>query len=158
MEWQPINIDLGKVNKTEVERKLTTEGLSASPEALHQNFLSDLSHLQEIHDSHKNVMDSNFSTIEGNFERIARVISTEAMLDRYDGKSNGNYISLPLHGCELSGIQINTSEFNGHEIVKLNVTSQNSEELEQLFNLPKGSRLASATWDCGELHLNLSRK
>ncbi|MDP6742231.1 MAG: hypothetical protein QF807_00270 [Candidatus Thalassarchaeaceae archaeon] len=157
MEWHPITIEKGEKRDTQVGDKRPSEGLSANPESLHQNFLSNLGHLQEIHDSHQNMMGAQFSSIESNFERVAGVLSTEAMLDRFDGKTDDDHISLPLHGCELSGVQLNICEIAGDSIVKLNVTGRDGAELEQAFSLPAGSRLANATWNAGELHLTLSR-
>jgi len=157
MEWQPITIETGQKKVDQSGEIRPSEGLCASPESLHQNFLSNLGHLQDIHDSHQNMMGAHFAPIESNFERIAGTISTEAMLNRFDGKSDANHISLPLHGCELSGVKLNICEIDGDSIVKLNVTGRDGKELEQAFNLPKGSHLANATWNAGELHLTLSQ-
>ena len=157
MEWQPITIELGNNRANNIENKRPSEGLGASPESLHQDFLSDLGHLQEIHNNHQTVMNTNFSNIEKNFESVSGVLSIEAMLDRFDGKVDDKQILLPLHGCELSGIELNTCEINGAHIVKLSVTGINGEELEQRFDLPKGSRLANAIWNDGELQLSLYR-
>ncbi len=157
MEWHPITIESGNNKSANMENKRTSEGLSANPESLHRDFLSDLGHLQEIHDNHQTVMDTNFSNVEGNFDRVSGVLSTEAMLDRFDGKIAEGKIMLPLHGCELSGIELNTREINGDSIVKLNVTSIDGLELEHRFDLPKGSSLAHAIWNNGELQLTLSK-
>ena len=157
MEWQPINIVLGNNMAGKVENKGPSEGLSASPESLHHDFLSDLGHLQEIHEKHQTVMDTNFSNIEKNFDMVSGVLSTQAMLDRFDGKFDDQKIMLPLHGCELSGIELNTCEINSGTIVQLNITDINGLELKHRFGLPVGSKLAHASWDNGELHLTLSK-
>ena len=157
MEWNLITIETGEKREKQIGDKWPSEGLGANPELLHQNFLPNLGHLQEIHDSHQTMMGAHFSPIESNFDRVAGVLSTEAMLYRFDGKADDYQISLPLHGCELSGVQLNLCEIDGDSIVKLNVTGRDGEELEQAFSLPKGSHLANATWNAGELHLTLTR-
>lgn len=156
MEWQPITIQDDQQVDNAVPDKRFTEGLSASPEALHQNFLSDLGHLQEIHDIHQTTMESNFAPVEANFDRIASVLSTETMLEKFDGKSGDGHLSFPLHGCELSGVKISAAELGDDSIIKLNVIGRDGDEFEQAFSLPSGSRLATATWDGGELHLSLN--
>ena len=76
MKWHPITIQVDQQEGDSEPDKRFTEGLSASPELLHQNFLSDLGHLQEIHDIHQTTMESNFAPVEANFDRIAGVLST----------------------------------------------------------------------------------
>jgi uncharacterized protein YjbI with pentapeptide repeats len=157
MKWHPITIQDDQHDGNSEPDKRFTEGLSASPELLHQNFLSDLGHLQEIHDIHQTTMESNFSPVEANFDRIAGVLSTESMLEKFDGKSSDDHLSIPLHGCELSGVKLSAAELGDNSIIKLNVTGRDGDEFEQAFSLPSGSRLATATWDGGELHLSLNR-
>ena len=157
MEWQPITIQVDQHEDNSEPDKRFTEGLSASPESLHQNFLSDLGHLQEIHDIHQTTMESNFAPVEANFDRIAGVLSTETMLEKFDGKSSDEHLSFPLHGCELSGVKLSAAELGDDSIIKLNVIGRDGDEFEQAFSLPSGSRLATATWDGGELHLSLNR-
>nr|MBC8518694.1 hypothetical protein [Euryarchaeota archaeon] len=157
MEWQPITIQVDQEKANNVTDKRFTEGLSASPELLHQNFLSDLGHLQEIHDIHQTTMENQFAPVEANFDRVAGVLSTESMLDKFDGKLSDSNLSFPLHGCELSGIKLSAAELDENSIVKLSVTGRDGDEFEQAFSLPNGSRLATATWVGGELHLSLNR-
>lgn len=157
MKWHPITIQDGQHEENNAPDKRFTEGLSASPELLHQNFLSDLGHLQEIHDTHQTSMESNFAPVEANFDRIAGVLSTELMLDKFEGKSSDDQLSFPLHGCELSGVKISAGELGENTIVKLSITGRDGDEFEQAFSLPSGSQLATATWDSGELHLRLNR-
>ncbi len=157
MEWQPITIEIGQQKNATEPQKRATGGLNTSPEELHQNFLSDLGHLQEIHDSHQTTMTGNFSPVEANFDRLAGVLSTEAMLNRFEGVSENDLISLPLLGCELSGVQLSCGEIDGSSIIKLSVTGRDGSELEQAFALPSGSNLATATWDDGKLYLALNR-
>lgn len=156
MEWRPITIETsGKLPPVNEDEK-STMGLTASPEKLHQEFLADLGHLQEIHNSHIAAISENFNSVEANFDKTAGVISTTAMLNRFDGVQDESHIALPLHGCELSGVELSMTEIDGSSIVKLNVTSRAGDEIEQAFNLPQGRRLASASWDGGSLHLHLA--
>jgi hypothetical protein len=157
MEWQPITIEVDQNLAEPTLDNRYTEGLSASPEQLHQHFLSDLGHLQELHDNHQANLSDQFSPVEANFDRIAGVLSTQSMLDRFDGKSNQDHLSFPLHGCELSGVKLSFGELGESAIVKLSVTGRDGDEFEQAFALPSGSKLATATWGGGELHLFLNR-
>jgi len=157
MKWQPITIQVDQTEVNEVTEKRFTEGLSASPELLHQNFLSDLGHLQEIHNIHQTTMESQFAPVEANFDRIAGVLSTESMLNKFEGTSSDGHLSFPLHGCELSGVKLSAAELGENSILKLSVAGRDGDEFEQAFSLPSGSRLATATWDGGELHLLLNR-
>ncbi len=157
MEWQPITIQVDREKANKVPDKRFTEGLSAAPELLHQDFLSDLGHLQEIHDTHQTTMENQFAPVEANFDRIAGVLSTESMLNKFGGDLVDDHLSFPLHGCELSGVKLSAAEIDEKSIVKLNVSSRDGAEFEQAFSLPSGSRLATATWVGGELHLDLNR-
>ncbi|MBC8437966.1 MAG: hypothetical protein H8D82_01705 [Euryarchaeota archaeon] len=157
MEWQPITIEKMGEKRDDSPVGPHTEGLSATPELLHQEFLSDLGHLQEIHDSHSHAVHSNFTEVESNFDRVAGVISTQAMLNRFHGQVEGRNIALPLHGCELSGVSLSQTEVEGTPIIKLLATGKDGSSIEQAFTLPKGRTLATASWHGGELHLNLNQ-
>ncbi len=156
LEWKPITIDVGTGHTPAETEEVNLEGLSATPEQLHQGFLADLGNLQEIHDAHVGVVADNFSAVESNFDRVAGAISTTAMLNRFDGRLDEGHISLPLHGCELSGIELSETEVDGSTILKLSLSSRQGDAFEQAFQLPQGSRLATASWQSGELHLHLN--
>ena len=155
MKWHQFEVQEDADPSTERVEPVPATGLSASPEMLHDRFLSDLGHLQDIHDKHRNWLGGNFSTVEQNFDASAGVLRTDAMLDRFGGRSENGAIVLPVHGCELSGVGVEIGEIEGHTIIKLNLEGREGDELEQAFALPIGSSLEAATFTAGELHLHL---
>jgi hypothetical protein len=54
-------------------------------------------------------------------------------------------------------VKLSAAELGENSILKLSVAGRDGDEFEQAFSLPSGSRLATATWDGGELHLLLNR-
>ncbi len=155
MDWHRFEVEADEDSSGERVEPIPHTGLSASPEMLHDRFLSDLGHLQDIHDKHQHWLGGNFAAVEQNFDNSAGVLRTEAMLDRFEGRSEDGVLILPLHGCELSGVSVEIGEIEGHTIIKLNLEGREGLELEQAFALPLGSGLESAIWSAGELHLHL---
>jgi hypothetical protein len=155
MEWHQFEVEADENSSTDRVEPVPHTGLSASPELLHDRFLSDLGHLQDIHDNHQSWLGGNFTAVEQNFDASAGVLRTEAMLDRFGGRTEDGALILPLHGCELSGVKVEIGEIEGRTIIKLNLEGREGSELEQAFALPVGSGLESAVFSAGELHLLL---
>ncbi len=140
------------------DREIDNDGLSSSPQNLHSNFLSDLAHLQEIHDTHQGVIIEQHGDAERHFDMVASALSIDSFLQRFDGtNSDTGDITIPLHGCNLSGVKIEVTDLDQVQICRLTLTGEGFDPLIQTLKLPLGTTLSAATWSAGKLNLSLDQ-
>lgn len=132
-------------------------GLNVTPEALHDRFLGELDHLEAAISLHQELVVEQSGDIEARFEKVAGVLRTGAFLDLFSGSEKDGALVIPLHGCELSGVDLSMGEVDGRVVFRLQLATGRSQRLERLFTLPSDCNLADAIWTAGELHLNLDR-
>ena len=160
MDWNTVPIEERDPDHPDApapDAPPATAGLVVRPEALHEHFLGELDHLEEAISLHQAVVYEHAKDIEARFEMVAGVLRSDAFLDLFGGREKDGALVIPLHGCELSGVDLSMGEMDGRVVFRLQLAIEGGQHLERLFTLPADCNLADATWAVGELHLNLDR-
>ena len=160
MNWNTVPIverESRHPNESAPDIPQATAGLGVTPDTLHNRFMSELDHLEDAMSLHQTVVGEHAGDIESRFDNVAGVLRIDAFLDLLGGSEKDGGLVIPLHGCELSGINLSMGEVNGLAVFRLELATGQGQRMERLFSLPTDCNLANAIWTAGELHLNLDR-
>ena len=106
MDW--TNVEL--VSIPEMDEKANSEpilaGLSATPSNLHDAFLTDLPHLQEIQNAHASHLATAGEEVEAHFSVLSNLQTADTAIATLGGFREGNSLVLPLQGAIQDRVQL----------------------------------------------------
>ena len=106
MDW--TNVEL--VSIPEMDEKANSEpilaGLSATPSNLHDAFLTDLPHLQEIQNAHASHLATAGEEVEAHFSVLSNLQTADTAIATLGGFREGDSLVLPLQGAIQDRVQL----------------------------------------------------
>jgi len=132
----------------------TTPGLDVGAEQMHEEFLADLPHLDEVRSEHARVVTDISEPIE-TAKSLARDIQPlEEMLAELGGSLRADKINIPLPSAIPEGLVVERLASEQGELVRLIVPERFGGIMRQ-FTLPEDRALTRAVWSEGELSLDI---
>lgn len=136
-------------SEVEIEHASVSDGLTARPEQLHAAFEISGDHLTEVRDRHTMMLVTAGELPETHIVDIAPDRRLAWIVDELNGRRHSDGLSIPLHGADVSLINISQSEIDGHSILRLRIGT----DFERLLPLPEGVDSVEARLEGGILDL-----
>lgn len=157
MDW--TNVEL--VSIPEMDEKANSEpilaGLSATPSNLHEAFLTDLPHLQEIQNAHASHLATAGEEVEAHFSVLSNLQTADTAIATLGGFREGDSLVLPLQGAIQDRVQLEMAMHGDLTALKLQAEGVDGVKLSRTFTLPAGSQLAQAGWRGNSLILEFNQ-
>lgn len=133
----------------EVDLKVVSDGLDATPTELHAAFEISGDHLQEVRDRHTMMLVTAGELPEQQMQEIAPERRLAWIVEELNGRREKDGLVIPLHGADASMIELARGEVEGHSILKLKV----GHDFERNLPLPTDVKSINATLEGGVLNL-----
>ena len=133
----------------EVEIQVVSDGLDASPTELHAAFEISGDHLTEVRDRHTMMLVTSGELPETHMADIVPERRLNWLIEELNGRRHSDGISLPLHGADLSIIDLAKGEIEGSSILKLRI----GDNFVRNFPLPASVDSIKATLEGGILDI-----
>lgn len=117
--------------------KFSNEGLETNAEKLHQKFVNDQQHLNDVRKFHMEIMSEPLTNIQQELDRRMDIYSTHDMLREFKGEINDLGISLPMKINSPNDILFQSRIENETQIVQI-VSSNINGGIFRNFALPEG--------------------
>ncbi len=164
MNWDNVEISDSEDNFPEQKQDDVAflAGLSANPEALHENILKKAIHLDSALEQHDRMLETSGSSPESHYNLIAQKLDIDDFTKEMNGTLLDSGIKLPLHGCNKDDVSLELGSMEDIKIVRMriNLTTLDSETdlqdykyFERTFALPKGTSDMQAFWNTGQLEI-----
>tara|TARA_Y100000758_G_C15720156_1_gene300613 strand:- start:31 stop:501 length:471 start_codon:yes stop_codon:yes gene_type:complete len=155
MPWSKVQIEmLGPSGHTPDPLGIATSGLDVGAEQMHEEFLADLPHLDEVRSGHARVVSDISEPIE-TAKSLARDIQPlDEMLAELGGSLSADRISIPLPSVIPDGLVLERFASEQGELVRLIAPERFGGILRQ-FALPEDRVLTRAVWSEGVLSLEI---
>ena len=157
VDWTNIELVSIPENDDGVESTPILAGLSANPSDLHDAFLSDLPHLQEIQIAHATHLATVGEEAETHYSMLTGVKTAEVAIATLGGFREGNALVLPLQGAIQDRVQLEIGSQGETTVLRLQAESEKGESFSQTFTLPAGCQLGQAGWRGNNLILELNQ-
>lgn len=157
MDWTTIELVSIPENDDSVESTPILAGLSANPSDLHDAFLADLPHLQEIQMAHATHIATAGGDAEAHYSTLTSLKTAEVAIATLGGFREGNALVLPLQGAIQDRVQLEIGSHGETTVLRLQAESEKGESLSRTFTLPSGCQLAQAGWRGNNLILELNQ-
>ena len=122
--------------------QLSTNGLDTNAQNLHKNFIKNLPHLSEVRNEHMGIMADISSKIEDAKSKNRGLLSTEDLLNEFDGEMDEKGISLPIKIHSSNDMVIQSRVENENQIVRIISASING-GIFRSFIMPNGCEISS---------------
>ena len=157
MDWTTIELVSIPEDGSEVECTPILAGLSANPSDLHDAFLSDLPHLQEIQIAHATHLATAGEEAEAHYSTLTSLKTADVAIASLGGFREGDALVLPLQGAIQDRVQLEIGSQGETTVLRLQAEGEKGESLSRTFTLPAGCQLAQAGWRGNNLILELNR-
>ena len=157
MDWTTIELVSIPENDDSVESTPILAGLSANPSDLHDAFLADLPHLQEIQMAHATHIATAGGDAEAHYSTLTSLKTAEVAIATLGGFREGNALVLPLQGAIQDRVQLEIGSHGETTVLRLQAESEKGDSLSRTFTLPAGCLLAQAGWRGNNLILELNQ-
>ena len=157
MDWTTIELVSIPENDDAAESTPILAGLSANPSDLHDAFLSDLPHLQEIQIAHAAHLATAGEEAEAHYSTLTSLKTADVAIATLGGFREGNALVLPLQGAIQDRVQLEIGSHGETTILRLQAEGEKGEAFSRTFTLPAGCQLAKAGWRGNNLILELNR-
>ena len=139
MEWRRIDVEIGDSKESEDSDTVEISmGFDTDAKAMHSDFLSELTHLTEVHERHYNVI----REIESEVQRIS-VSPLDEFVSEYGAELSEHEISIPFKTTNISRISIETKDDDDGQLVRI-IESERFGGLIKSFRLPLGKGVIGA--------------
>ncbi len=139
MEWKRINVEIDDSMKSDhsdlVEIKM---GFDTDAQSMHNEFLSGLTHLSEVQESHYNVM----TEIESGVHRSS-VSPLDDFVSEFGAELSEFEINIPFRSTNISGLSMETKDDDEGQLVRI-IESERFGGLIKSFRLPTGRGVVGA--------------
>ena len=122
--------------------QLSINGLDTNAQNLHENFIKNLPHLSEVRNEHMGIMADISSEIEDAKSKNRGLLSTEDLLNEFDGEMDEKGISLPIKIHSSDDMVIQSRVENESQIVRITSASING-GIFRSFIMPNGCEISS---------------
>ena len=155
MQWSRVKVEmLGANGHAPDPLGITTSGLDVGAEHMHEEFLADLPHLNEVRSGHARVVSDVSAPIEAAKSLTRDIQPLDEMLAELGGSLSADRISIPLPSAIPDGLVIEKLASEQGELVRLIAPERFGGILRQ-FALPEDRVLTRAVWSEGELSLDI---
>ncbi len=155
MQWSRVKVEmLGANGYAPGPLDITTSGLDVGAEQMHEEFLADLPHLDEVRSGHARVVSDVSAPIEMAKSLTRDIQPLDEMLAELGGSLSADRISIPLPSAIPDGLVIERLASEQGELVRLIAPERFGGILRQ-FALPEDRVLTRAVWSEGELSLDI---
>jgi hypothetical protein len=155
MQWSRVQVEiLGPSGHAPSPLGIATPGLDVGAEQMHEEFLADLSHLDEVRRGHARVVSDVSEPIE-TAKSLARDIQPlDEMLAELGGSLSADRISIPLPSAIPDDLVVERLASERGELVRL-IAPERFGGIMRQFALPEDRVLTRAVWSEGELNLEI---
>ena len=122
--------------------QLSINGLDTNAQNLHENFIKNLPHLSEVRNEHMGIMADISSEIEDAKSKNRGLLSTEDLLNEFDGEMDEKGISLPIKIYSSDDMVIQSRVEYESQIVRITSASING-GIFRSFIMPNGCEISS---------------
>ena len=133
---------------------ITTSGLDVGAEQMHEEFLADLPHLDEVRSEHTRVISDVSEPIEMAKSLAREIQPLDEMLAELGGSLSADRISIPLPSAIPDGLVVERLASEQGELVRL-IAPERFGGIMRQFVLPEERALTRAVWSEGELRLEI---
>ena len=142
MEWTRVNVESDEISVESIygfdDLKI---GLDTDAESMHQNFLKAVPQLEEIKNSH-NQMLSNLESRE-----LRKTVSTLGdFLSEFGGEWSDPLIRVPLSLADREGVVLEIGREESTELIRI-ISPERFGGMLRTFRVPDGKSLVSAVWE-----------
>ena len=143
--WQRHEIKiLDHESMVENYLQISTKGLDTNAQNLHQDFIKNLPHLSEVRNDHMEIFSEIASDIETAKMNIRDLLSTNDILNEFDGEIDEKGISLPIKIRSADDIIIQSRMENEKQIVQI-ISSNINGGIFRSFVMPDDCQINSIT-------------
>ena len=122
---------------------------------MHEEFLSDLPHLEEVRGEHAKVVSDVSEPIEAAKSLAREIQPLDEMLAELGGSLSADRISIPLPSVLPEELVVERLANEQGDVVRL-IAPERFGGILRKFALPEGNALARAVWSEGELSLEFT--
>ena len=122
---------------------------------MHEEFLSDLPHLEEVRGEHAKVVSDVSEPIEAAKSLARDIQPLDEMLAELGGSLSADRISIPLPSTLPEELVVERLANERGDVVRL-IAPERFGGILRKFALPEGSALTRAVWSEGELSLEFT--
>ncbi|MBC96050.1 hypothetical protein CL649_04210 [bacterium] len=124
--------------------QISAKGLDTNAQNLHQDFIKNLPHLSEVRNDHIEIFSEIASDIETAKMNIRDLLSTNDILNEFDGEIDEKGISLPIKIRSADDIIIQSRMENENQIVQI-ISSNINGGIFRSFVMPDDCQINSIT-------------
>ncbi len=133
---------------------ITTSGLDVGAEQMHEEFLADLPHLDEVRREHAKVISDVSEPIETAKSLAREIQPLDEMLAELGGSLSADRISIPLPSAIPDSLVVERLASEQGELVRL-IAPERFGGIMRQFALPEDRAITRAVWSEGELRLEI---
>lgn len=155
MQWSRVQVEkLDHSEYTPGQLGIAASGLDVGAEQVHEEFLADLTHLDEVLSEHARMVSDVSAPIEASKSLARDIQPLDEMLVELGGSLSANSISIPLPSAIPDSLVVERLASEQGELVRLIAPERFGGILRQ-FALPEDRVLTRAVWSEGELSLEI---
>ena len=155
MQWSRVQVEmLGPSAHATAPLGITASGLDVWAEQMHEEFLADLPHLDEVRSEHTRVISDVSEPIEMAKSLAREIQPLDEMLAELGGSLSADRISIPLPSAIPDGLVVERLASEQGELVRL-IAPERFGGIMRQFVLPEERALTRAVWSEGELRLEI---
>ena len=153
LTWQRHEIKiLDKELNVKNHLQISTNGLDTNAQRLHRDFITNLPHLSEVMNDHMAIVADIGSDIETLKGTNRSLISTEDLLNEFNGEMNERGISLPIKINSSDDLVIRSRMENERQIVQITSANING-GIFRNFIMPNGCEITGISSGSGILEI-----
>ena len=141
LTWQRHEIKiLDKELNVKNHMQISTNGLDTNAQRLQRDFITNLPHLSEVRNDHMAIVADIGSNIEAGIINNRSILSTEDLLNEFNGEMDGKGISLPIKIASSDDIIIQSRMENENQIVQI-ISAEINGGIFRSFIMPNGCEI-----------------
>ena len=141
LTWQRHEIKiLDKELNVENHMQISTNGLDTNAQRLHRDFITNLPHLSKVRNDHMAIVADIGSDIEAGIINTRGILSTEDLLNEFNGEMDGKRITLPMKITSSDEIIIQSRMENENQIVQI-ISAEINGGIFRSFIMPNGCEI-----------------
>ena len=155
MQWSRVQVEmLGPSAHATDPLGIMASGLDVGAEQMHEEFLADLPHLDEVRSEHTRVISDVSEPIEMAKSLAREIQPLDEMLAELGGSLSADRISIPLPSAIPDGLVVERLASEQGEVVR-RIAPERFGGIMRQFVLPEERALTRAVWSEGELRLEI---
>ena len=153
LTWQRHEIKiLDKELNVKNHMQISTNGFDTNAQRLHRDFITNLPHLSEVRNEHMAIVADIGSDIEAGISNNRSVISTEDLLNEFNGEMDEKGISLPIKIASSDDIIIQSRMENENQIVQI-ISAEINGGIFRSFIMPNGCEITGVSSGNGSIEI-----